>query len=121
MKDDTTKIEQMIINNFSNQQMKQLIDQIISCKDKEKLKASVLNGALLQKFKSQTGTGVSSEEEEIIKTIYLYLCLEGNAEKMKKMMENNIKLKIGTYTTGSEKLTFLQWKDKKKQDPKIFE
>jgi len=121
MKDDTEKIEQMILNNFSNQQMKQLIEQIVSCKDKEKLKASVLNGTLLQKFKSHTGTGVSSEEEEIIKTIYLYLCIEGNAEKMKKLMESNIKLKIGPYTTGSEKVTFLQWKDKKKQEPKIFE
>ncbi|MBU0580152.1 MAG: hypothetical protein KKA19_03155, partial [Candidatus Margulisbacteria bacterium] len=58
-------------------------------------------------------------EEEIIKAIYLYLCIEGNAEKMKEKMANRIQIKTTPYAVGSERLTFLQWKGKG-QKPKLF-
>ena len=120
MKDlDTEKIEQMILNNFSNNEMKAFIDNIISCKDKEKIKKNVWSGDIIEKYKKQSGVALSVEEEEIIKTIYLYLCIEGNAEKMKKLMEKKIQVQKAPFAIGSEKLTFLQWKDKKQQ-PKLF-
>jgi len=110
---DIEKIEQMILNNFSNPEMKSLIDKIAATSDKGKIKKNILDGNLIEKYRKMSATPLNSEEIEIIKTIYLYLCLEGKAEKMKKMMENNIKLKTTPYAIGSERLTFLQWKDKK--------
>lgn len=119
MKDESEKVENMLLNNFSNKDMKKLIEDIINHKDKNKLKENVLNGTIIQKYKKQSGVDLSEGEEEIIKTIYLYLCIEGNAEKIKNKMEQRITINTTPYAMGSEKIAFLQWKDKK-QKPKFF-
>ena len=117
--DDTEKVERMILSNFSTGEMKIFIQNISGAKDKEKLKKNILSGEIIEKYKQSSGVPLSNEEEEIIKTIYLYLCIEGNAEKIMKLMEQSIRLKNTPHAMGSEKLTFLQWKDKKQQ-PKLF-
>lgn len=118
---DEEKIEQMILNNFSNPEMKALIDKIASSPDKGKIKKNVLDGGLIEKYKRLSPAPLTQEEEEIIRTIYLYLCMEGKAEKIKKMMESTIKITSVPFARGSEKMAFLQWKDKKQKPPKLFE
>ncbi len=120
MKDDSEKVEQMILNNFSTQEMKKFVDNILAAGNKEAIRKNVLSGDIIEKYKKASKVDLTKDEEEIIKTIYLYLCMEGNAEKMKKKMESRICINNTPYAAGSEHLAFLQWKKDKGPKPKLF-
>ena len=120
MSSDEAKVEHMILNNFSTDEMKTLVENIASTKDKEKLRQNILNGGIIEKYKKIFKIDLSENEEEIIKSIYLYLCIEGNAEKIKQKMGSRIEIKKTPYAAGSEKLTFLQWKGHGQGIPSLF-
>jgi|GEM_PF-1931027 len=110
---DEQLVEEMFLNNFAVPEMIALVENIASYPDKNKIKQGIISGEVLQKYRQLKGE-ISPIEEEIIKSIFLYLTKDDNAKRMLKLLKDRLSFKKTPVYQGTENLLYLKWQKNKK-------